>query len=85
MFGLLYLDFIDACRGGYRARVEKCIECFALLFQGSIAKNHAAETMHLVACLKKTWKPEFKYVALCETTFPCLTNDYIGNPGTIIV
>ncbi|MCJ1349512.1 hypothetical protein MMC31_007753, partial [Peltigera leucophlebia] len=56
--GLLYLDFIDACRGGFSARVEKCIQCFAVVFQGSAAKNYARETMHMVACLKKIWKPE---------------------------
>ena len=59
---LLYLDFADACRGGYSARVEKCVRCFAVVFQGSSAKNYVGETLHLVACLKKLWKPEFKYV-----------------------
>ena len=58
--GLLYLDFADACRGGYSARVEKCIQCFAVLFQGSYAKNYAGEMLHLAACLKKLWNPEFK-------------------------
>lgn len=58
--GFLYLDFVDACRGGFSARVEKCIECFAVLFQGSKFGNYAAECMHFVACLKKVWKPEFK-------------------------
>lgn len=60
--GLLYLDFVDACRGGYSGRVEKCIQCFAVIFQGSSAKNYAGECLHLVACLKKIWKPEFRYV-----------------------
>ena len=60
--GLLYLDFADACREGYSARVKKCIKCFAVLFQDSYAKNYAGEILHLTACLRKLWKPEFKYV-----------------------
>lgn len=32
------------------------------MFQGSIAKNYAGETMYMVACLKKIWKPELKYI-----------------------
>lgn len=59
--GLLYLDFVDACRGGYSGRVEKCIQSIAVIFQGtSSSKNYAGECLHLVACLKKLWKPEFK-------------------------
>ena len=58
--GLLYLDFVDACRGGYSARVEKCIQCFAVVFQGSTSKNYAGETLHMVACLKKVWNSDFK-------------------------
>ncbi len=27
-----------------------------------MTKNYARETMHIVACLKKIWKPEFKYM-----------------------
>ena len=60
--GLLYLDFADTCRGGYSARIEKCIGCFTVVFQGSSAKNYGGEMMRLVACLKKLWKPKFKYV-----------------------
>lgn len=60
--GLLYLDFVNACRNGYSGRVEKCIQCFAGIFQGSRAKNYAGELLHLAACLKKVWKPDFKYV-----------------------
>ena len=51
--GLLYLDFVDACREGYSARVKKYIQCFIVIFQGSAAKNYAGKTLHLVACLKK--------------------------------
>ena len=58
--GLLYLDFVDACRSGYSGRVEKCIQLFAIVFQGSAATNYAGECMHIVACLKRVWKPEFR-------------------------
>lgn len=30
--GLLYLDFINVCCGGFSAWVEKCIQCFAVIF-----------------------------------------------------
>lgn len=62
--GLLYLDFVDACRGGFSGRVEKCIQCFAVLFQGSVSKNYAGECMHMVACLKRIWKPQVRFVYL---------------------
>lgn len=51
--GFLYLDFIDTYCGGFSAQVEKCIQCFAIIFQRLVAKNSARETMHIVACLKK--------------------------------
>lgn len=60
--GLLYLDFIDACRGDYNGRVEKCIQCFAIVFQGSKQVLYAGECLHIVACLKKVWKPKARYV-----------------------
>ena len=63
--GLLYLDFVNACRNGYSGRVEKCIQLFATVFQGSAAINYAGECLHLVACLKRVWKPELRYVELC--------------------
>ena len=58
--GLLYLDFVDACCNGYSKHVEKCIQLFAIVFQGSAATNYVVECLHIVACLKKVWKPEFK-------------------------
>ena len=67
--GLAYLDFVDACRGGYGARAQKCIEYFAILFQGSNATNYARETIHLVACFKHIWKPNFLYVFPESSTF----------------
>lgn len=60
--GFLYLDFIDACCDGFSARIEKYIQYFAIVFQGSAAKNYAGKTMYIVASLKKIWKPELKYV-----------------------
>ncbi len=31
-YGLLYLDFNDACRKGYSGRLEKCIACMAVIY-----------------------------------------------------
>ncbi len=61
--GLLYLDFVDAYCDGFNARVEKCVQCFAIIFQDLALKNYAGETMHTVACLKKIWKSKFRYVS----------------------
>ena len=57
---LVYQDFHDACRGGYSGRVEKCIQIFAVMFQGTKFSNYASECVHLVASLNHIWKPEFK-------------------------
>ncbi|KAA8913110.1 hypothetical protein FN846DRAFT_886795 [Sphaerosporella brunnea] len=58
--GLIYLDFHDACRGGFSGRVERCVKMFAILFAGGKHGNYAGECIHLVACLARMWKPEFK-------------------------
>ena len=57
---LVYQDFHDACRGGYSGRVEKCVQIFAVMFQGTRFGNYASECVHLVASLNHIWKPEFK-------------------------
>lgn len=57
---LIYLDFHDACRGGYSGRVERCIQIFSVMFQGTKFSNYASECLHLVASLNHIWKPEFK-------------------------
>ena len=84
--GLLYLDFADACREEYSARIEKCIRCFAVVFLGSYAKNYAGEMLHLTACLKKLWNPEFKYV---NALWPCASamssDNFIGARGMTTV
>lgn len=33
--GLLYFDLADACQKGYTGHVEKCISCFAVIYQSS--------------------------------------------------
>ena len=58
--GLLYLDFVDACRKGYSGRVEKCIACLAVIYQDSNSKNYSAKLLHMVACLKKPWKKDLR-------------------------
>ena len=57
---LIYLDFHYACRGGFSGRVEKCIQLFAVMFHGTRFANYSSECLHLVACLKRMWGPEFK-------------------------
>lgn len=59
---LLYLNFVDICQGDYSAHVKQCIWCFAVVFQGSNSKNYAGKTLHMVACLKKIWNADFKWV-----------------------
>lgn len=51
--GFLYLNFADVYHSGYSAWVEKCIQCFAIVFQGSASKNYARKTLHMIAYLKK--------------------------------
>lgn len=60
--GLLYLDFIDTYHSGFNTRVEKYIQCFAVIFQDLIVKNYTGKTMYIVAYLKKILQPEFKYM-----------------------
>ena len=56
---LVYQDFYDACRGGYSGRVEKCMQIFAVMLQGTKFSNYASEWVHLVASLDHIWKPKF--------------------------
>lgn len=58
--GLLYLDFDNACQQGYSGRVEKCIECFAVMFQATRHHNYSAELLRMVACFKKLWGTDLK-------------------------
>ncbi len=59
---LIILDFVDAYHSGLSTLVEKCVQCFTVIFQNSASKNYTEKTMHIVACLKKIWKPQFRYV-----------------------
>ncbi|PWW77965.1 hypothetical protein C7212DRAFT_362394 [Tuber magnatum] len=69
--GLIYRNFGDACSTGFSERAAACIEGFLIVFQqlpncahrifkGTTFKNYAAECLHLVACVKWVWKPEFR-------------------------
>lgn len=60
--GFLYLDFINVYQASYSAGDEKYIQCFVIVFQESLAKNYVRKTIHLIAYLKKTLKPKFRYV-----------------------
>ncbi len=62
--GMLYLDFVDACRNGYSGCVEKCIQLFAIMLQGTKFRNYAGETLHMMACFRRLWKPEFRLVSI---------------------
>lgn len=57
--GLTYLEFTDACRGDFSGQVQKCLEYFAIIYQGFLAKNYIPETMHFIDYFKKLWKEEF--------------------------
>lgn len=59
-YGLLYLDFRNACRKGYIGRIEKCIKLFAILFQSSNYKNYATKTIHFIVYFKYIWKNNFR-------------------------
>jgi hypothetical protein len=58
--GLIYLDFHDACRGRFSGRVEKCVKWFAIMFADGKHANYTSECIHLVTCLARMWKPQFK-------------------------
>ena len=62
--GLSYLDFVDACSNGMSGRIGQCIRCFAISYQGAVATKYAAEMLHIVACVQKYWKKEFKYISI---------------------
>ena len=59
-YGLLYLDFDDACHKGYSGQIEQCFQVLAILIQGIRKSNYAGELIHLVACLKKIWGLEMR-------------------------
>ncbi len=59
-YGLLYLDFNDACRKGNSDRVEKCIACLAVIYQVSHQYRYSIELIHMVACMKRIWKDDLK-------------------------
>lgn len=44
--GVVYLNFISACQSGFSGRVKKCVEYFAILYQGLFLSNYASEIMH---------------------------------------
>ena len=60
ILGLLYCDFIDAWRTGYSSKMERCIGCFAIIFQASKSTKYVCKMIHMVACFKKLWKKEMK-------------------------
>lgn len=55
-YGLVYLDYIDVCKGSYGTRAQKCVKYFAILFQGSNATDYTWKTIPFVACFKYIWK-----------------------------
>ncbi len=58
--GIAYLDFINACQSGFSGRVEKCVQYFAILYQGSSLTNYAAETIQMVAYFKRLRNENFR-------------------------
>lgn len=58
--GLVYCEFSDAVRHGDTGRVELALKIFAIWFQATSNSNYASELLHIVACLKSLWTPDFK-------------------------
>ena len=75
-YALVYLDFGDACRGGFCGRVERRIQAFTVMLQGTNFTNYTAECLHLIASLKHIWKPQFKQAWLDYY----LINQAVGHP-----
>ncbi len=59
-YDLLYFDFTNVCQKGYFGYVEKCISCFAVIYQSSSNTKYATEMMHIIVCFKKLWKSDLK-------------------------
>lgn len=65
---------MNACKGSYSARTQKCIKYFTILFQGSNAIYYAWKIIYLIVCLKYIQKPNFLYVF---SKFSTLSKAYI--------
>lgn len=59
-YGLLYLNFNNAYRKSYNGRVEKCITCLTVIYQGSHQTKYSIELIYIVACMKQIWKNDLK-------------------------
>ena len=83
--GFLYLDFIDTYCGDFNAQVEKCIQCFVIVFQGSVAKNYVGETMYIIVYLKKIWKLELRYMSTSKYFINLDFNNQVGGRDKIVL
>ena len=59
-YGLLYLDFNNACCKGYSSRLITYIACMIVIYQGLHETKYSMELLHMVACMKRIWKDDLK-------------------------
>ena len=59
-YGLLYLDFNDACRKDYSGLVEKCIAYLAMIYQVFYQTKYIMELVYMVVYMKQIWKNNLK-------------------------
>ncbi|KAI5780369.1 hypothetical protein DFH27DRAFT_468061, partial [Peziza echinospora] len=56
---LVYMEYQNTVLNGDVGRIEKVLEMWTIMFQGSNLTNYPMEMMHLITCLRKVWSPEF--------------------------
>lgn len=57
--GLVMRNFTNAMKHGDSGMVQECLTYFTIWFQATRKHNYAFETIHLTACIKRLWSPEF--------------------------
>jgi hypothetical protein len=73
---LVMRDYEHAVKQGDTGRILKAVEYWCVIFQGTSLSNYPNEMIHLMACLRKLWQPEFVQIWLDH----CLVNPS-GKPG----
>ena len=67
---LVFRDYESAVKDGDTGRIEKALDYWCILFQGTSLKNYPNEMVHLILCLRKLWSKEYRKVWLDH----CLVN-----------
>jgi hypothetical protein len=60
LHALIYWDFHTAIRSGDTGRVERCLDMFAVMFQGTSLCNYAYLTLDMSALCAKVWIGEMR-------------------------